>query len=208
MTQTNNTVPAEKVRANAVVQVRKMDGKLEFLVKGVSTPIVFDPDKCSAEVRARAMIHGFTQRISDGAALSRDTATGLPATPEAKHARMKALADHYMSGTTEWALRVAAPRPAAFDPDFAVEVIIRAGLNGARGREDVDALCALTVKSGRAADREGALRFWCATDKGRTAADALRAERAPAAPAEDLLAEILAAAAAGTGDGEREEAPF
>jgi hypothetical protein len=145
------------------------------------------------------MIHGFTQRISDGAALSRDTTNGQSATPEAKHARMKALADHYMSGTVEWAVRVAAPQ--GFDAGFVVRAIIHAGLNGAKTPEDVDALVALTVKTGKAADRDGALKFWAGTDRVIKAIAELKAAAAPKG-ADDVLAEMLRAA------GGREDAPF
>lgn len=192
-TADESTDDQPKMRANAVVQVLKLDGKLVFRVKGVEEVITFDPDKCSAENRARAMIHGFTQRISDGAALSRDTTTGQPATPEAKHARMKMIADHYMSGSTEWALKVAAPRVAGFDAGFAVRAIIHAGINKAATPDDVEALVALTIKTGKAADRDGALKFWCTTDKVIAAMTELKAAAAPKG-ADDTLAEMLKAA--------------
>ena len=185
-----NTAAEPKVRANAVVTCTKMDGKLIFKVKGCDEAITFDPDKVSAENRARAMIHGFIQRISDGAALSRDATTGQPALPEAKFARMKILADHYMSGSTEWAIRVAAPQ--GFDAGLVVRAIIHAAINGAKTPDDVEALVALTIKTGKAADRDAALKFWAGTDKVIAAIAALKAAAAPRG-ADDVLAEMLAA---------------
>ena len=96
-----------KAKANSTITHSMQDGKIEFRVLNAGS-FSFDPDKVSAENRARAMIHGFVQRISDGGALSRNPETGLPATPADKMARMQRIADHLMSGATEWALRVAA----------------------------------------------------------------------------------------------------
>ena len=96
-----------KAKANSTITHSMQDGKIEFRVLNAGS-FSFDPDKVSAENRARAMIHGFVQRISDGGALSRNPDTGLPATPTDKMARMQRIADHLMPGATEWALRVAA----------------------------------------------------------------------------------------------------
>lgn len=98
-----------KMKSNSVVAVTQYDNKLTFTVKDVGA-FTFDPDKASAINRAKAMMHGFKQRISDGAALARDTETGLSATPEAKFVRMKQIAEHYMAGGDDWELRVAAPK--------------------------------------------------------------------------------------------------
>ena len=95
-----------KVKSNSVMTVKQMDGKLVFTFLGAGE-FTFDPDKASAENRARAMMHGFKQRIADGAALSRDTETGKAATPEEKMAEAQKIADHYMTGSTDWALKVA-----------------------------------------------------------------------------------------------------
>jgi len=97
----------QKVKSNSVITVTQLDGKLVFTVLNAGT-LTFDPDAASAENRARAMMHGFKQRISDGAAIPRDTDTGASATPQEKMEAMQRLASHYESGATEWAIRVAA----------------------------------------------------------------------------------------------------
>jgi hypothetical protein len=97
-------------KSNSVLTWAIIDGKWNCTVLGVAKPIIFDPDKASAENRARAMMHGFKQRLADGAAIQRDTDTGASATPEEKAARIQLLADHYMSGSTDWAIRVAEPK--------------------------------------------------------------------------------------------------
>jgi len=98
-----------KPKSNSTITSTIIEGRVEFTVLNAGK-IVFDPNKVSAENRARAMMHGFVQRISDGGALSRNPDTGLPATPADKLARMQRIADHLMSGATEWALKVAAAR--------------------------------------------------------------------------------------------------
>lgn len=64
--------------------------------------VVLDLNKVHPDNVTNAAYHGFTQRLSDAAAISRDPATGRPATPEAKLAAIQAIADHYMSGALEW----------------------------------------------------------------------------------------------------------
>lgn len=55
-----------------------------------------------------AALHGFKQRISDMAALSRNPDTGAPATPADKFEAICRGVEHYMSGTGDWNLRAAA----------------------------------------------------------------------------------------------------
>jgi hypothetical protein len=58
----------------------------------------FDMSKVPTEATAKALIHGFVQKISDRAAIGRDPETGASATPEEKFKAMKAAADRLMSG--------------------------------------------------------------------------------------------------------------
>lgn len=88
-------------RANQVVAfTQNEDGTQTFRVGSQS--ITFNPDKASATNRVRAELHGWKQRISDGAALSRDPKTGRSATPEAKFARLASLVNHYEAGGDAW----------------------------------------------------------------------------------------------------------
>ena len=64
--------------------------------------MTLDLTRVSDAVKARALIHGLVQRVSDKAAIPCDTATGLPATPQQKLDAMRGLVDHFMSGTDEW----------------------------------------------------------------------------------------------------------
>jgi len=134
-------------RENAVVQVDESAdglglvftvpqvGKFEVRLSGLSQAI-----------RDRATLHGLKQRISDKAAIPRDTATGLSATPQQKFDAMKALADHYMTGTDQWDLR--GPGKQAGDGGE-TELVLRAiaaiqGLDVTDIRERVKARCEAT----------------------------------------------------------------
>lgn len=90
--QSNFTITTERERP---------DGTILFKVKDAGE-FIFDPAKASDGNRLRAMRHGFVQRISDAAARSKDTATGVGAPPAVKLAAMRVLADHYMSGAEGW----------------------------------------------------------------------------------------------------------
>lgn len=93
-----------KPKANSVITHEVSGDVITFHVKQAGD-VVLDMSRVSEACRERAAIHGFIQRISDGAAMSRNPETGQPATPEEKMARMAALAEHYMSGTSDWSMR-------------------------------------------------------------------------------------------------------
>lgn len=62
----------------------------------------FPLSQVSEANKARFMRHGIIQRVSDAAALERNTTDGQPATPEAKRAAMARLVEHYLTGTDDW----------------------------------------------------------------------------------------------------------
>jgi hypothetical protein len=95
-----------KPKSNSVITHSVEGSVITMTVLGAGT-VTLDTAAVSAACRDRAAIHGFIQRLSDGAAMSRDPETGKPATAEAKLARIQAIADHYATGTDEWRLRVA-----------------------------------------------------------------------------------------------------
>lgn len=102
--QTRDDVAVEtKRRANSFYTYSVQDGKQVFDF-GTVGKIVFDANRASAENRARAMAHGFKQRIVDAGALSADPVTGK-VSPAEKLAEMARIADHIMSGSPEWNIR-------------------------------------------------------------------------------------------------------
>lgn len=94
-------------KSNSVVTTRlDEEGFLEISVLGAGQ-VKFDLDKVSVACRARAEVHGWTQRLVDAAAMSRDEVTGKPASPAEKFEAIKELAEYYMGGAEEWARRSA-----------------------------------------------------------------------------------------------------
>lgn len=88
-------------RINQVVAFTQNDDGTQTFKVGAQS-IVFHPDMVDATLRTRAELHGWKQRISDKAALSRDPKTGKPATWEEKFAAVSAIIAHYESGTDKW----------------------------------------------------------------------------------------------------------
>lgn len=99
------------MKANSVIGVEVMpDGILRFVVKGAGD-LYYDKSKAHPDNRAHAEDHGWIQRISDSAALSRNPENGQAATPAEKLEAMKRLVAHYESGTPEWSrVREAGPK--------------------------------------------------------------------------------------------------
>ena len=93
-----------KVKSNSIITHEVTADGIVFNVLGAGA-ITLDLRQVNPVITQRAMFHGLIQRVSDAAALSRDTATGLPATPAEKFEEIRALVEHYNSGTVEWSLK-------------------------------------------------------------------------------------------------------
>lgn len=175
----------DKKRVNSIITVSRFDNKLTFAFAGVGQ-FVFDPDKVSAENRARAMMHGFEQRIRDAAALSVDRETGKSATPQAKHDAALRIAEHLMSGSTDWAIRVAAS--AGPDAGLTLQAMMRAL---GKSLDEVEALIAATMAK-RGVERGEALKIWANAKQVAQAILDIKRERAEGgADAADLEAEMM-----------------
>ena len=96
---------AKEERQSIIQHVIMPSGVVAFTVAGAGT-FTFDPAGCTDEVETQATLHGYVQKISDKAAIPRDSKTGASATSAQKFERMKALADH-LAGGGAWNVRVA-----------------------------------------------------------------------------------------------------
>lgn len=107
-TETNPAQPATPAltgkRANWTIAHKIGENQITWSVKGATEgePLLLDLSKVSLENRNRAMLHGFVQRVSDAAAMARDSKTGASATPQEKFEAMRRLVAHYQSGSVEW----------------------------------------------------------------------------------------------------------
>lgn len=92
-----------KPKSNSVIttSLAADNGSVTFKVAEAGE-ITLDLSKISDANRARAMLHGFVQRISDAAAIPFNKELNRYATPVEKFAAMSALVEHYHSGTAEW----------------------------------------------------------------------------------------------------------
>jgi hypothetical protein len=201
----------DKKRVNSIITVTRFDNKLTFAFAGVGQ-FVFDPDRVSAENRARAMIHGFEQRIRDAAALSADRDTGKSATPQAKFDAAKRIVDHLMSGATDWNLKAAAP--SGIDAGLTIQAIMRVY---GKTLEQVEAII-LATQTKREIDRTASLKLWASSDKVAKAILDIKRERLETATDSDDLIDEIEAAMGGEDEGDDEtdsdddssdeEAPF
>lgn len=191
---------SDKKRVNSIITVTRWDNKLKFAFTGVGD-FTFDPDKVSAENRARAMIHGFEQRVRDAAALSVDRDTGKSASPTAKFEAAKRIADHLMSGATEWNLKPAAT--GGLDAGLVIMAIMRVFKKTLDEAETVIA----TTMSKKGIERTAALKLWANSKQVAAAMLEIKTERLNTTEdADDLLDEIMGDEAdEDGGDGEEEE---
>lgn len=95
-----------KRKSNSVVNVTQDGSLLVFEVAGAGV-VEFDMRKVHEDNVQRAIAHGFKQRLSDAAAMSRNPENGAAASPADKLAAIRAVAEHYMSGSPDWSRRAA-----------------------------------------------------------------------------------------------------
>ena len=174
-----------KIKSNSTINCVQMDGKLEFTVLGAGK-FTFDPDKVSAVNRARAMIHGFRQRISDGGAVSRNPETGKPATPADKLAKMQRISDHLMSGSDVWELTASAT---GSDAGLILLALMRVT---SKTLEQVETLIEATMAK-RELERTAALKLWADSKQVAAMILTIKSDRLAAGSkddVEDLLGEI------------------
>lgn len=92
-----------KPKSNSIITHSLVDNVITFKVQDAGA-VELDMAEISTAVINHAAVHGMIQRVSDGAAKSRDAITGKPASPGEKLAAMIRIVDHYMTGTTDWNL--------------------------------------------------------------------------------------------------------
>lgn len=97
------TAPAQLAgkRANWTIAHEVQGTMIRWQVKGAGT-LALDLSKCSEKVRERAAVHGMVQRVSDAAAMARNSKTGASASPQEKFEAMSRLVEHYQSGAEGW----------------------------------------------------------------------------------------------------------
>jgi len=176
-----------KPKANSIITVSRPEDRpsiILFEVKGAGN-LEFDMEKVHASNTARAAIHGFIQRVSDAAAKGRDPKTGASASPSTKHANMKRLVDHYMSGAETWS-------PARTDGATALDQVILAAVVEATGKthDEVRAMIAAGAQKGKLSERDY-LKALGTAKLVKPIVDRIRGEGV-VADGDDLLADMMA----------------
>ena len=172
-----------KPKSNSVIThaVDEATGAITFRVAGAGE-FTFDPSTCSDAVERRATIHGYIQRISDAAAMSRNPANGQRVDPTMRLAAMRRIADHYASGAETWAI------PRAEGAAVGLSSIILAAVAEVRGC-GIDEVRGLVTAG--AAKRGLTERAFLAAlgeaDLVRPVVARIRGERAPGVDANSLL---------------------
>ena len=184
-----------KPKANSIITHAVSEDKcvITFTVKdaeGAGRPgrFTFDVTGVHPDMQHMAAIHGFIQRISDGAAMSRDKKTGRPATPAEKMARMQAIADHYASGASQWTMNKGAGEARGQGPN----IVVRA-LAAIQGTSVADALTSVREKAEKSRVTTKAYLKKLATAKAIVDKVAeLRAQEAVVAEdGDEMLADLL-----------------
>lgn len=117
----------DKPKSNSVITTELVKGD------GITKPVIvfkvkdagetrLELAKCHLSILDRACIHGLVQKVSDAAALSRDTKTGKSATPQDKLAAMVKVVEHLTSGTEEWNLK----REGGGGPGLETQLLVKA----------------------------------------------------------------------------------
>lgn len=95
-----------KFRENAQTAVVRNAEGITIHVKGIATAIHLAFSKLHADIRAEAMGYGMEVRLTRATAIEFKK-SGRPATAQEKWDAVNKLAEHYASGTAEWAMRSA-----------------------------------------------------------------------------------------------------
>jgi hypothetical protein len=176
----------KKVKANSVIthEVIEVDGGaigVKFKVKDAGE-VELDLTKVSAANQRRAMVHGFVQRVSDRAAISRDTKTGASASPAEKLEAMQELVEHLNSGAESWSMGREGGGGASLDVALLVSALCE--VYSEKPRDEVQAWVRKRTREERAALMGG--------EKLKPIVDRLRLEQSKGVDAEALLGELSA----------------
>lgn len=177
-----------KAKANSIITHERLEsGAIRFTVKGAGQ-FDLDVSKIHASNVQYAAVHGFIQRVSDGGAMGRNTETGASATPADKLARMRAIAEHYMSGSADWNL----PRGEGGGKSITIQAIAEVrGIEYSVAEAYVDSYATRNYEG----DRAEALAFLRTSGKVQEAIAAIRkrAERPANLDADAALEELTQA---------------
>ncbi len=113
----------------------------ETVTRRVLDPITLRWAQMSDATRAEGFGYGMEVRLTRAAAIEKDSKTGKSASVEEKHAAVKRLADHYASGTDQWAMASLGGGGLSADTKVLIEALVRVlGLTPDTAEEQVRAM--------------------------------------------------------------------
>lgn len=97
------------IKSNSTVSVTVAEDRqsIQFTALG-SGSVTLHIAKVSVKNREHAALHGFIQKVRDGAAIARSAVDGKSATPTEKLNAMRAIVEHLELGTDDWSSRTRA----------------------------------------------------------------------------------------------------
>lgn len=85
--------------------------KIIFTFGDGLAPVTFDAEKTSAAMQERAMMHGWSARIGDNAAIQKSAENGFTVTEAMRREAVLEMVTHYEKGGDQWELRTAKAAP-------------------------------------------------------------------------------------------------
>lgn len=169
-----------KPKSNSKI-THEVEGEVILFKVKEAGDIMLDMSKLSPEVKAKALIHGLIQRVSDRAAILRDPKHGTTASPLVKFEAMKELVDWYETGTVEWAMT---RKGGAVGPSLETQFLITAlgEVYPAKTQDELTEWVGKRSKEDRLALAQ--------SEKLKVIIDRLRAEATVSVDSEALLSEL------------------
>jgi hypothetical protein len=166
-----------KAKSNSIITHALEGANIRFFFRGESIGLL-QPDMVSPSNRARAMLHGFVQRVGDGGAVEMRAPDGTLRTKDEmdtiKRTRIARLIEHYNSGAEDWNLDRAGGGSGPDTGGLTVAGIMRAlGCDNAAAERKVTAFM-----ERHGLERKGALAKLALIPEIANAISAIRAERA------------------------------
>ena len=108
-------------------------------------PVVLRMDAVSAQCRDHAMLHGFSARIGDNAAIQKSAENGFRVTEAMRRDAVVEMVEHYASGTSDWNLKASARKPVQHPVFLAIAAKLGISYEAAVAKIQADNLAELSA---------------------------------------------------------------
>ena len=157
---------AQRAQRTIITTMDEAEAQIRFAVAGVGT-VTLDMTQLHKDVLSKAAYVGMYNRMIDAAALGKD------ATPREKFDELRRLAEHYMTGTGEWAVTRAASAGGAGRREVVEAMVYVFGIDATTAEMRIKALA-----QKRGIEDKEAVRLFATSDKVAARISEVRASRA------------------------------